>query len=328
MDEEGRPVESATVAVADVNLIATTDADGRFSLAEVPAGRHRLEANCTGFTGEVVDFVTVVSGATVDVVFRLIALQIPLKEIVVTAKASILRDQPAAAVALDRKAISELPHFGDDLYRAINVLPGTSGGDISARFSVRGGLYDETLVTLPPQGFPGCLQHSRSGDDRWGRAHPRRLHRQVRRPNDRRARHGDARRGYLDFILKAVGDDDDEGDPPDPKYWDAFGKLGYAPSPSHSLSFAFLLADDDLLFEEDDEDDFADVETGYTSRYVWLGHQGVVGSSSFVNTALYAGDVSTDRDFLISSFISITSWTTGSSACAKNGSTICRSAIT
>ena len=32
---------------------------------------------------------------------------------------------------------------------------------------------------------------------------------------------------------------------------------------------------------------------------MWLGHQGVVGSSSFVNTALYAGDVSTDRDFLI-----------------------------
>jgi outer membrane receptor protein involved in Fe transport len=246
-------------------------------------------------------------------------------------------------VALDRKAISELPHFGDDLYRAINVLPGTSGGDISARFSVRGGLYDETLVTLDDQevmepfhlkDFQGVFSildpemiggveltpggfTAKYGDRMTGV-----LDMVTRSPTQTRTGFGislttawahsagrfaggkgswlaSARRGYLDFILKAVGDDDDEGDPPDPKYWDAFGKLGYAPSPSHSLSFAFLLADDDLLFEEDDEDDFADVETGYTSRYVWLGHQGVVGSSSFVNTALYAGDVSTDRDFLI-----------------------------
>ncbi|MCW8985279.1 MAG: TonB-dependent receptor, partial [Thermoanaerobaculales bacterium] len=107
-----------------------------------------------------------------------------------------------------------------------------------------------------------------------------------------------ARRGYLDFILKAVEDSDDEGQPPKPRYWDAFGKIAYAPSPNHSLSLTVLLADDDLLFEEDDEDDFVDVVSGYTSSYLWLNHQAVLGESSFVNTAAYAGEITVDRDFL------------------------------
>ena len=60
-----------------------------------------------------------------------------------------------------------------------------------------------------------------------------------------------------------------------------------------------LFADDTILWEEDDVDEMADVETGYTSSYLWLGHQAVVGSSSFVNTALYLGDITIDRGFLV-----------------------------
>lgn len=69
-------------------------------------------------------------------------------EIVVVSKYSLLRDEPVATIALDRREIAELPHFGDDLYRAVSILPGTSANDISARFHVRGGLADETLVRL------------------------------------------------------------------------------------------------------------------------------------------------------------------------------------
>ena len=44
--------------------------------------------------------------------------------------------------------IAEMPHFGDDLYRAVAVLPGTSAKDFSARFSVRGGMHEDVLVRL------------------------------------------------------------------------------------------------------------------------------------------------------------------------------------
>jgi len=43
---------------------------------------------------------------------------------------------------------------------------------------------------LPPQGLRERVQHPRSGDDRRGGAHARRVHRRVRRSHDRGARHG------------------------------------------------------------------------------------------------------------------------------------------
>ena len=341
LDTNGRPVVAATVTIAELELSATTDANGLYVLINVNAGSYRLEAGRTGFSGEVVDRVVVVAGETVELDFQLIALEVPLKEIVVTASASILREAPAAAVALDRQQINELPHFGDDLYRAVAVLPGVSSGDISARFAVRGGLYDETLVTLDGQelmepfhlkDFQGVFSildpemiggveltpggfTAEFGDRMTGV-----LDMVTRAPNRTRFGIGislttawanaaglfaggkgswlvSARRGYLDFILKAVGDEED--DVPDPKYWDAFGKLAYASSPSHSFSLAFLAADDTLVWDEEDEDEFADVETGYGSSYLWLGYQGVFGTKSFVNAALYLGEITVNRDFFV-----------------------------
>ncbi len=72
---------------------------------------------------------------------------VALDEIDVTSSYSMLREE-IPHQTLDRVEIMALPHFGDDLYRAVMVLPATSGGDISGRFNVRGGLYGEVLVRL------------------------------------------------------------------------------------------------------------------------------------------------------------------------------------
>jgi outer membrane receptor protein involved in Fe transport len=342
VDNEGQPVMSANVAVPSIGLTAMTGEDGAFLFSAIPTGIYTLEISCEGFASQAVETPRVTVGQIVEVVVQLVPLPIALDEIQVTASVSILREQPTAAIALDREEISELPHFGDDLYRAVNVLPGTSGGDFSARFAVRGGLYDETLVTLDDQelmepfhlkDFQGVFSiidpetiggveltpggfTAKYGDRMTGV-----LDMVTRSPNEFRAGVGislttawanggglfsggkgswlvSARRGYLDFILRAVGDEDDEGEPPSPRYWDAFGKIAYAPNPNQSLSLALLLADDDLLFEEFDEDETVDVASGYASSYLWLNHQAVLGRSSFVNTAAYAGEITVDRDFL------------------------------
>ena len=70
------------------------------------------------------------------------------EEIVVTTPYSILGEVAGASVNLDRRQILELPHFGDDLNRAVRAMPATSGNEASARFNVRGGRYDEVLVSL------------------------------------------------------------------------------------------------------------------------------------------------------------------------------------
>ncbi len=71
-----------------------------------------------------------------------------LDEIVVTSNYRLYRREPVSTAMFDREQILSLPHFGDDLYRAIALLPGVSGSDFSSRFSLRGGLYEEILVTL------------------------------------------------------------------------------------------------------------------------------------------------------------------------------------
>jgi len=71
-----------------------------------------------------------------------------LDEIEVTASHSILREEPVSAVGLSREQIEDLPHFGDDLFRAITVLPGTSSQDFSAAFNVRGGFNSEVLTRI------------------------------------------------------------------------------------------------------------------------------------------------------------------------------------
>jgi len=339
-DQYGRPLASAAVVVVDAGLEAKTGADGLFQIDGVPAGTYRVDAKLGGYTIDTIEALEVVGGEVVAIDFQLVALPVPLKEVVVTSSVSILREEPVGKLSMGREEIAELPHFGDDLYRAVAVLPGVSGGDISARFSIRGGLYSEVLVSLDDQelfepfhlkDFQGVFSifdpamigglelHPGGFTSEYGDRMTGVLDMTSRRPKE--TRHevgisftnawvntagifadgkanwlGSARRGYLDIILGFVADGDDDDSPPDPRYWDAYASLGYDPNSTNSFSLQFLAADDSLVFEEEDDGEYADVETGYDSTYVWLRHLGVVGPTVFVNSSIYAATVGVDRE--------------------------------
>ncbi len=108
-----------------------------------------VEARSPGFTIERLEEVLVQEGRVTEIRFVLVRTPTPLDEIVVTpSHFSMLRKKPASSLELGREEVTALPHLFDDLYRAVTVLPGTSGGDISAQFNVRGGLHHELLVEL------------------------------------------------------------------------------------------------------------------------------------------------------------------------------------
>ena len=71
-----------------------------------------------------------------------------LDEIEVSASYSLNRETPVEGVALSRDEILKLPTFADDLFRAINLVPGASGNDVSSAFSIRGAPFGEVLVRL------------------------------------------------------------------------------------------------------------------------------------------------------------------------------------
>ncbi len=82
-DRSGRPLDGAYVLVAGTAIGRATNAEGRFVLSGVPAGRHVVRADALGFAGaERVALVE--AGETVAVEFRLEPVAVALDEIVVT----------------------------------------------------------------------------------------------------------------------------------------------------------------------------------------------------------------------------------------------------
>ncbi len=68
--------------------------------------------------------------------------------IVVPGAYSVMNDGAAASVTMTRDQIESAPQIGEDLFRALARLPGLTGDEYGAHFSIRGGRHDETLILL------------------------------------------------------------------------------------------------------------------------------------------------------------------------------------
>jgi outer membrane receptor protein involved in Fe transport len=70
----------------------------------------------------------------------------PLPEIIVTSSLYNIRyEQPGSHRFLDRDVAARMPDLGDEALRAVARLPGTSGGGLSTRNHIRGGVQNEQL---------------------------------------------------------------------------------------------------------------------------------------------------------------------------------------
>jgi hypothetical protein len=71
-----------------------------------------------------------------------------LESVDVTASRLRLATAGVSQTFLDRADVQRLPHLGDDALRMLKILPGVSGGDISAAMNIRGGRRDEALLSI------------------------------------------------------------------------------------------------------------------------------------------------------------------------------------
>jgi hypothetical protein len=70
-----------------------------------------------------------------------------LKKITVTPGTfSFMKTPTSTPQTMSREDIESVPQLGEDVFRAVNRLPGLSSGDYAAHFSIRGGRHDETLI--------------------------------------------------------------------------------------------------------------------------------------------------------------------------------------
>lgn len=143
------PMFGVYIRVLGTRLGAVSDNAGKFAIARVPVGTYALEASRLGYQKHQHEKLTVQADSTLRVNFELVETALSLNEIVVTPGSfDLMREEPVAQQALSREDIQSIPHFGEDIYRAIKRLPGIASNDYSARFTVRGGEHNEVLVLL------------------------------------------------------------------------------------------------------------------------------------------------------------------------------------
>ena len=143
------PILGAAVGL-DPRVIksVSTDSEGRFTLRGVPEGSYRVIAAAPGFAPGEVSIELSRDSQPPEILIRLPAAEVTLDSIDVVGSYSIGRDAPARSSALTAEELRELPHFGDDIVRAVTVLPGVTSNDVSAEFNVRGSLAREVRYEI------------------------------------------------------------------------------------------------------------------------------------------------------------------------------------
>jgi iron complex outermembrane receptor protein len=141
-----KPIHEVSVYIPDLKLEATTDADGKYILKNVPNGTWLVVASLTGYTSQTKE-INIKQSATAD--FALEQSSTELKEVVVTGVSSATEKQsdPVPVDVVEQKDILENSSTG--IIDAISISPGVSqmthGPGISKPF-IRGLGYNRVVV--------------------------------------------------------------------------------------------------------------------------------------------------------------------------------------
>lgn len=114
---DSRPIDFATVSMPDFNLIATTDASGKYTLHNVPAGKMRMVVKFLGMQD--IDTTVVISGdKRID--FVMSEENFRLREVVVTARSNAADKSTSSYIS--RSAIDHLQ--ANSLADLLSLMPG------------------------------------------------------------------------------------------------------------------------------------------------------------------------------------------------------------
>jgi len=145
--ETSRPVSDVNVHMIETDLRTATDSSGKFRFSNVAEGVYTLNVSHVGYFSSTFDRIVVGVESEVNLVLTLSPRAVILKTILVTPGTFEIMDTPASRKqALSREDIQAIAQIREDVYRTVNRLPGVASDDYSARFTVRGGRYEDVLV--------------------------------------------------------------------------------------------------------------------------------------------------------------------------------------
>ena len=146
VDATKLPLVGVTVSIEGTDLLAITDAEGRFTLS-IPAPRTIavLQSALPGFRTAITRVALNGEDATVAITLELDAMT---DVVSVAARKRPLTEGLSGGVALKPLDVVRIPGAQADLFRALHALPGVVTVDEGAGLFVRGGDVSEVLVML------------------------------------------------------------------------------------------------------------------------------------------------------------------------------------
>ena len=127
--ENGEALEGANVSIAALGLEGISDAAGRFSIRDVPAGTHELSVQLIGYAGEP-RAITVTAGATLTVALRMELSLLYMADLVVTGtafKQSPINETYAVAVTGRDKMEEQGSPEAVDFFKNLGASHGVIG---------------------------------------------------------------------------------------------------------------------------------------------------------------------------------------------------------
>jgi hypothetical protein len=143
----GEAVAGAEVRLEPIGARSVSDAEGGFNLKGIAPGSYRLTVSAEGYQWSE-RVVVLTPNEVAEITVELRPALTALGEVTVSSSYGVNISSPHGGVALSRDQLLETPHFGDDVVRALPLLPGVAGNDTTATFNVRGGLDRDVLYTV------------------------------------------------------------------------------------------------------------------------------------------------------------------------------------
>ena len=147
--QSGESLPYATILVTGTSNGATTNADGYFTLFNVPSDTALLEITYLGYQSNY--FRLTPKNAENNINIRMEESGQVLSEVLVTAQAEeqlLNSSSGISQITMTPLAMATLPSFGEkDVFRTLQLLPGVSGSnEASSGLFVRGGTPDQNLI--------------------------------------------------------------------------------------------------------------------------------------------------------------------------------------
>ncbi|MEP2026826.1 MAG: TonB-dependent receptor [Reichenbachiella sp.] len=151
-EANGETLAFATVGVLASSIGTVTNADGFFTLLNIPSDTMTLAIQYVGYNTINIPIKEIVEQD--PLVIKLAISKQFLEEVEVSAsnldKQLISANERISQISISPEALSSLPSMGEkDIFRSIQLLPGVSGtNEASSGLFVRGGTPDQNLIVL------------------------------------------------------------------------------------------------------------------------------------------------------------------------------------